>query len=128
MLKMTFFLSRGGYSKPDIKDILWIQLILSPYYLVQYLIWFTRWVWRFWIRREEYGEEEKLYLIKKYLKASRSQWEVGVLCQQPWAVPSCMYTCNFKSQHLKIRCCTVILSLSFTKCTIPDHSKTMHIP
>lgn len=96
------FLSRGGYSKPDIKDILWIQLILSPYYLVQYLIWFARWVWRFWIRREEYGEEEKLYLIKKYLKASRSQWEVGVLCQQPWAVPSCMYTYNFKSQHFKI--------------------------
>lgn len=69
---------RGGYSKPNIKDILWIQLILSPYYLVQYIIWFGRWVWKFWICREEYGEEEKLYLIKKYLKASRSQWEVGV--------------------------------------------------
>lgn len=40
---------RGGYSKPNIKDILWIQLILSPYYLVQYIIWFGRWVWKFWI-------------------------------------------------------------------------------
>lgn len=68
---------RGGYSKPNIKDILWIQLILSPYYLVQYIIWFGRWVWKFWICREEYGEEEKLYLIKKYLKASRSQWELA---------------------------------------------------
>ncbi|XP_061166846.1 dnaJ homolog subfamily C member 25 homolog isoform X1 [Saccostrea echinata] len=68
---------RGGYSKPNIKDVLWIQLILSPYYLVQYIIWWCRWAWKFWICREEYGEEEKTYLIKKYLKASRSQWEAS---------------------------------------------------
>ncbi|XP_041366024.1 dnaJ homolog subfamily C member 25 homolog [Gigantopelta aegis] len=66
---------RGGYSKPSYTDVLWIQLVLLPYYIVMYIYWWFRWIWKFYIIREEYGEEEKLYLIKKYMKANKSQWD-----------------------------------------------------
>ena len=42
-----------------------------------YVIWYARWIWKFNICKEEYGEEEKLYLIKKYLGVSKTQWEVS---------------------------------------------------
>ena len=35
-------------------------------------------MWKFYILRENYGDEEKLYLIKKYMKANKSQWEVSM--------------------------------------------------
>ena len=43
-----------------------------------YISWWLRWVWKFYILRENYGDEEKLYLIKKYMKANKSQWEVSM--------------------------------------------------
>uniref|UniRef100_A0A646QDM1 DnaJ subfamily C member 25 n=1 Tax=Hemiscolopendra marginata TaxID=943146 RepID=A0A646QDM1_9MYRI len=66
---------RGGYAKPKITDVLWVQIILLPYHLVMYIWWHMRWFWKFTIKREEYGDEEKLYLIKKHLKCSNTQWE-----------------------------------------------------
>lgn len=68
---------RGGYGKPHWTDVLWVQLIISPYTLAMYVIWYARWIWKFNICKEEYGEEEKLYLIKKYLGVSKTQWEVS---------------------------------------------------
>lgn len=66
---------RGGYRKPTVKDVLWIQLVLLPYNLVMYINWWIQWTWRFTIRREEYDVEAKLYIIRKYLKLSSSQFE-----------------------------------------------------
>lgn len=66
---------RGGFSKPQITDVLWIQLVLSPYYLLRYLAWYVRWIWKFTIKGEEYGREEKFHLIKKYMKCGKTQWE-----------------------------------------------------
>ena len=68
---------RGGYSKPSYMDVLWIQLVFFPYYTVMYVNWYIRWIWKFTIRKEEFGEEEKLYLIRKYLKLSTSQFDVS---------------------------------------------------
>ncbi|XP_013793937.1 dnaJ homolog subfamily C member 25 homolog [Limulus polyphemus] len=65
---------KGGYSKPSIKDILWIQLILLPYTIGAYIVWYFKWVWKFNICKEEFGEEEKFYLIRKKLKCNESQW------------------------------------------------------
>lgn len=67
---------RGGYAKPKVTDVLWIQLVFLPYTIALYLIWYCRWVWRFDILREEYGLEEKLYLIRKNLGLSETQFEV----------------------------------------------------
>ncbi|XP_040217328.1 dnaJ homolog subfamily C member 25 [Rana temporaria] len=66
---------KGGYQKPQIYDILLFQIVLFPYYLFQYLTWYVHWVYRFNIKREEYGEEQKLYLIRRNMKMSQSQFD-----------------------------------------------------
>lgn len=55
---------RGGFAKPDIKNILWIQMFVYP---CKYIYWYARWIYLFDIKKEPYGEEEKVYLISKYL-------------------------------------------------------------
>lgn len=65
---------KGAYAKPEIKDILWIQLIISPYTVTKYFIWYTKWIWHFTILKRPYGEEEKLYLIRKYMKMGQHQF------------------------------------------------------
>ncbi|XP_050678851.1 dnaJ homolog subfamily C member 25 homolog [Leptidea sinapis] len=65
---------KGAYAKPEIKDILWIQLIILPYTIVCYIHWYLRWFWKFTVLKHPYGEEEKLYLIRKYLKMGHHQF------------------------------------------------------
>ena len=36
---------KGAYAKPTLYDILWVQLILSPYTLMKYLYWYFSWIW-----------------------------------------------------------------------------------
>lgn len=55
---------KGGYQKPNLSDILLCQIVLFPYYLTNYVAWYVSWVYRFTICREEYGDEEKLYIIR----------------------------------------------------------------
>ncbi|XP_029941430.1 dnaJ homolog subfamily C member 25 [Salarias fasciatus] len=66
---------KGGYQKPNLSDILLCQIILFPYYLTHYVAWYVSWVYRFTLCREEYGEEEKLYIIRRYMKMSQSQFD-----------------------------------------------------
>ncbi|XP_055939264.1 dnaJ homolog subfamily C member 25 homolog [Argiope bruennichi] len=66
---------RGGYSKPSLCDVLWIQLLCLPYTIAKYVFWNVRWLWKFNIMKCEYGEEEKQYLIRKHLQCSQTQWE-----------------------------------------------------
>lgn len=69
-------MERGGYSKPLITDLLWIQLIFFPYTVLKYIYWNIRWLWKFNFLKQDYGYEEKLYLIKKHLQCSTGQWNV----------------------------------------------------
>ncbi|XP_067137898.1 dnaJ homolog subfamily C member 25 homolog [Centruroides vittatus] len=66
---------RGGYSRPSIKDVLAIQIVLFPITISSYIYWNIKWIWRFNIKKEEYGEEEKLYLIKRLIGCSATQWD-----------------------------------------------------
>ncbi|KPP59532.1 dnaJsubfamily C member 25-like [Scleropages formosus] len=66
---------KGGYQKPNILDILLCQIILFPYYVCAYVVWYCKWVYRFTICREEYGETEKLYIIRRYMKMSQAQFD-----------------------------------------------------
>jgi len=66
---------KGGYAKPKISDVLWMQIILSPLTFYRYVIWYTLWMWRFNINKEEYGTEEKFYLIRKLMCVSQTQFE-----------------------------------------------------
>jgi DnaJ homolog subfamily C member 25 len=58
---------KGAYEKPNIKDILWIQLLISPWTITKYVIWYVTWIINFNVMGKPYGEEEKLHLIRKNL-------------------------------------------------------------
>lgn len=66
---------KGAYAKPEITDILWMQLILSPVTITKYLIWYFGWIWNYSILKKPYGDEEKLYLIRKYLNMGKHQFD-----------------------------------------------------
>ncbi|CAG9787933.1 unnamed protein product [Diatraea saccharalis] len=65
---------KGAYAKPEIMNILWVQLIILPYTISYYIYWYLRWFWKFTILKHPYGEEEKLYLIRKYMKLGQHQF------------------------------------------------------
>lgn len=66
---------KGAYAKPEITDILWIQLLVCPYTITKYIGWYLRWLWKFNILQHEYGLDEKLYLIRKYLGMGQHQFD-----------------------------------------------------
>lgn len=65
---------KGAYAKPEIVDILWVQILILPYTISYYIYWYLRWLWKFSIMKQPYGEEEKLYLIRKYMKLGQHQF------------------------------------------------------
>ncbi|KAK5978670.1 DnaJ subfamily C member 25 [Trichostrongylus colubriformis] len=65
---------RGGYKKESVYDTLAWHCISFPYVAVIYLWWYAKWVVKYWIKREEYDEEAKLHLIRKYLGMSLNQF------------------------------------------------------
>uniref|UniRef100_A0A182Q9D9 J domain-containing protein n=1 Tax=Anopheles farauti TaxID=69004 RepID=A0A182Q9D9_9DIPT len=66
---------QGAYAKPEIRDILWVQLFLLPYTLGRYLCWTARWFWKFTLLKQPYGREEKLYLIRRYMRLTAVQFD-----------------------------------------------------
>ncbi|KAF4527268.1 hypothetical protein B566_EDAN006987 [Ephemera danica] len=66
---------RGGYAKPSIYDILWIQLVILPYTAFLYLKWYGSWIIKFNVKKLPYGKEEKEYLIRKNLKMGQLQYD-----------------------------------------------------
>ncbi|XP_061119731.1 dnaJ homolog subfamily C member 25 [Conger conger] len=66
---------KGGYQKPKISDILLCRVILFPYYLCAYLVWYACWTYKFTLCREQYGDAEKFYLIRRNMKMSQSQFD-----------------------------------------------------
>ena len=65
---------KGGYSKPTYQDLLWVQLILAPYYILSYIVWLIRWICKFTVMKQEYGQEEKECLTYKNLNLSAQYW------------------------------------------------------
>ncbi|KAJ8971370.1 hypothetical protein NQ317_016565 [Molorchus minor] len=66
---------KGAYAKPQLSDVLWVQLIIFPYTIVKYIYWYVSWFWRHTILKQPYSEEEKLYLVRKYLKMGQHQFD-----------------------------------------------------
>ena len=68
---------RGGYQKPVLTDLFAVKLFLYPYALYKLCRYHIRWYVKFTLGGQEYGEEEKLILIKSNLSSlweSNSQW------------------------------------------------------
>lgn len=66
---------KGAYAKPKISDLVWVQLIILPYTLALYIYWYISWMWRHSILKQPYNDEEKLYIIRKYLKMGQQQFD-----------------------------------------------------
>nr|ACO10596.1 DnaJ homolog dnj-2 precursor [Caligus rogercresseyi] len=66
---------QGGYAKPSAYDILWVQLILLPLTLYRWAHFYLRWLWKFTLKGEPLGEEEKLYIIRKNMSLSQGQFD-----------------------------------------------------
>lgn len=66
---------RGGYSKPTVRHVLWVQLVLLPYTIGSYLSWQARWLIKFTLGGQELGLPEKEYLIRRHMALSQSQWD-----------------------------------------------------
>ncbi|CAG0924288.1 unnamed protein product, partial [Notodromas monacha] len=66
---------RGGYAKPTWKDVLIVQLVLLPYTIGQWIKFQLSWLWRFTYKGEPLGDAEKLYLIRRYMGKSASEFE-----------------------------------------------------
>lgn len=80
---------RGGFAKPDIKNVLWLQIFRLPIILYNYFYWYVRWIYLFDYKGEEYGKEEKIYLISKNLGVSEEQLHINedvdsLLRQELW--------------------------------------------
>ncbi|VDP26491.1 unnamed protein product, partial [Soboliphyme baturini] len=71
-----YFRFRGGYEKPSVKDTLFVQILTFPYYACTYCWWLCVWTYRFKLKGEEYGLEDKYYLIGKNLGMSEKQFSV----------------------------------------------------
>lgn len=65
---------KGAYAKPKITDVLWLQLLMSPYTMSKYALWHLRWTWKFTFLKKPYGDDEKLYLIRKHMQMGLHQF------------------------------------------------------
>ncbi|XP_053699057.1 dnaJ homolog subfamily C member 25 homolog [Sabethes cyaneus] len=65
---------QGAYAKPRITDILWVKIVLLPYTVYKMLKWNIVWIYKFSILRQPYGNEEKLYLIRKNMSLGVNQF------------------------------------------------------
>lgn len=65
---------KGAYAKPEFTDILWLQLILAPYTITKYFIWYGSWIWKYTILKQPYGVEEQLYIIRRFMQMGQHQF------------------------------------------------------
>lgn len=65
---------KGGYAKPSFSDLIWVQLIILPYTILKYIVWYVKWTWKFVINKQPYGEEEKLYIIRRFMNMGQHQF------------------------------------------------------
>merc|ERR1712139_619487 len=64
----------GGdaFAPPSFRSLIGVRAALSPYLIAKWICWSFCWFWRFTIKKEEYGEEERVYLTAKALGVSRA--------------------------------------------------------
>ena len=64
----------GGYPRPEVSQVLWLQILRLPLTLFNGLTFWSRWVWRFYILREEYGDQEREFIVRLRLGMTERQW------------------------------------------------------
>lgn len=67
---------KGEYNQASVVDTLFVQIFISPYHFFTYMKWYTRWVYKFKIHKEEFGDEEKEYMTYKNVNMTKQYWDV----------------------------------------------------
>nr|XP_002132082.1 dnaJ homolog subfamily C member 25 [Ciona intestinalis] len=67
---------RGGYQKPEYSDVLWMQIILLPYYIYKFFKFHISWLYNYTIMKKEFTEEDKIYLVCKNLGIKPVAWDM----------------------------------------------------
>ena len=67
--------TNGGYQRPEFDQILWVQIVKFPSTFYKFVKFNICWIWKFYILRNDYGEMETNYLIRRNLGLSERQWE-----------------------------------------------------
>jgi len=65
----------GGYQRPEVADVLWVQVVRFPKRVCEWLLFNVIWIWRFTILRQPLGLQEQHYLVRRNLGLSERQWE-----------------------------------------------------
>merc|ERR1719234_2611797 len=63
---------------PDFVFIFKPEFLFKKYFNIILFKWnqfYLRWLWKFGIKREEYGLDEKLYVIRKNMEMSQGQFD-----------------------------------------------------
>ena len=64
-----------GLEEPNWRNLYIFKAASLPGNAVKYFLWLIRWQINYKIRKQEYSEEDKLYLIQKHLELSDKDWE-----------------------------------------------------
>ncbi|GMT24489.1 hypothetical protein PFISCL1PPCAC_15786, partial [Pristionchus fissidentatus] len=66
---------KGGYRKPDHMNLLIVQMVILPYTLFKYAKWQAEWFVKYNLRKEEYSDEDKMYIVRKWMKLDQDQFD-----------------------------------------------------
>ncbi|KAK9845260.1 hypothetical protein WJX81_001560 [Elliptochloris bilobata] len=81
----------GGYSKPDVRELLGVQIAMLPYTLCKAIAWEAQWVLRYRIRKEEYDEAAQAYLTRRALGLSERRWAAQLEEARRWALNQALW-------------------------------------
>ncbi|CAH8533073.1 unnamed protein product [Dicrocoelium dendriticum] len=66
---------RGDFSRPSLRRVLAVQLVVLPYTCFQWSLWAFTWMWSYWIMRRPYDDRAKAFLTRRRLGLSAAQWD-----------------------------------------------------
>jgi hypothetical protein len=66
----------GGYSMPTYKDILLYKIIYFPMSISCQIYEWSRWIYKYKIKKEDYTPEDQSRLTMNALSLSPTRWEV----------------------------------------------------
>ncbi|KAK6111514.1 DnaJ domain family protein [Brugia pahangi] len=65
---------RGGYKKPSIYNTLLWTIIVLPYTVYRYVAWNFSWFIKYHVKKEDYDDDAKSYLIRRNMSLSEEQF------------------------------------------------------
>ena len=65
----------GGYAAPTWRGLLPVRLALLPWSVAMFFWWYVRWYWRFSLRGQPYGPDERAYLTRRALGLAQRKFD-----------------------------------------------------